>query len=147
MGVAAAARLTVEPLGVVLGGAERRENAQAPVDGRVAAGEIHGRGGIQLPAGREQRRGVVLGAVGTAGHAADLIVDLGQVTQLWARAGERNQLSPGEALVAVTKYARPSHRPFRVTESHASKSSQNMKDGCTRLLFMMHGAHLIFPLQ
>lgn len=88
----------------------------------------------------------MLGAVGTAGHAADLIVDLRQVTQLWARAGERNQLSPGKALVAVTEYAHLSHRPFRVTESHASESSQNMKDGCTWLLCMMHGALLTFPL-
>lgn len=93
------ARLTVEPLGVVLGRAQRRQDAQASVDGRVAAREVHGRSRVQLPAGREESRGIVLGAVGTAGHAADLIVDLGQVAQLWVRdERERSRLSSRKSL-------------------------------------------------
>lgn len=76
-------RLTVEPFGVVLSGAERRQNPQASVNSGIAPWEIHGCCSIELPASREQSSGVVLGTVGTAGHATDLVVDLGQVTQLW----------------------------------------------------------------
>lgn len=91
-------RLTVEPLGVVLCRAERGQDAQASVNGRIASREIHGRGGIELPAGREQGCGVVLGAVGAASHAADLIMDLGQVTQLGVRTREESQRSPMKPL-------------------------------------------------
>lgn len=55
-------------------------------------------------------------------------------------------VTPGKALVAVTEDAPLSDRPFRGTESHASESPQNTKDGCPWLLCMMHGAQLIFPL-
>ena len=84
-------RLTVEPLGVVLCGAERGQDAQASVNGGIASWEIHGRGSIELPAGREQGCGVVLGAVGAACHAADLVMDLREVTQLGVRTREKSQ--------------------------------------------------------
>lgn len=74
--------LTVQPLGVVLGRAQRRQAAQAPVDGRVPPREIHGRGGIQLPAGGDERGRIVQRVVGTPSHSADLIVDFCQIRQL-----------------------------------------------------------------
>lgn len=101
--------LTIKPLGVVLGRTERRQEAQTPVNGRIASGEVHGCRSVQLPAGREQSRGVVLGAVGTAGHPTDHIVDLGQVTQLWVRTGEENPLPLGEPLNTVNVCAAKQH--------------------------------------
>lgn len=91
--------LTIKPLGVVLGCTERRQEAQASVNGGIASGEIHGCSSIQLPAGREESRGIVLGAVGTAGHTTDHVMDLCQVTQLWVRTGERNGLPWAGSLI------------------------------------------------
>lgn len=93
--------LTIKPLGVVLGRTERRQEAQTSVNGRITTREIHGCSSIQLPAGREESCGIVLGAIGAAGHAADHIMDLGQVTQLWVRTGEKNRLSLGEPFNTV----------------------------------------------
>lgn len=93
--------LTIKPLGVVLGRAERRQEAQTSVNGRIPSGEIHGCSSIQFPAGCEESRGIVLGAVGTAGHTTDHIMDLGQVTQLWARTGERNGLPWANPLILL----------------------------------------------
>lgn len=76
---------TVQPLGVVLGGAQRWQAAQAAVNGGVPPREVHGRGGVKLPAGRDEGGGVVEGVVGTASHPADLIVDLCQICQLQFR--------------------------------------------------------------
>lgn len=91
-------RLTVEPFGVVLRGAERGQDAQTSVNGGIASGEIHGRGCIDLPARREESRGIVPRAVRTARHAADLIMDLRQVTQLGVKTRQRNKLSPRKPL-------------------------------------------------
>lgn len=74
--------LTVQPLGVVLGRAQRWQAAQAPIDGGVPPRKIHGRGGIQLPAGGDERRRIVQRVVGTPSHSADLIVDFCQICQL-----------------------------------------------------------------
>lgn len=79
------ASLTVQPLGVVLRGAQRRQAPQAAVDGRVPPREVHGGGGVQLSAGGDERSGVVQRVVGAAGHSADLVVDLRQVCQLGLR--------------------------------------------------------------
>lgn len=73
---------TVEPFGVVLGSAQRRESSQASVDSRVPSGKVHSRGGVQFPAGSDEGGGVMKGVIGAAGHSADLIMDLGQVGQL-----------------------------------------------------------------
>lgn len=73
---------TVEPLGVILGSAQRWQAAQAAVDGGVSAREVHGRGSVKLPAGGDEGGGVVEGVVGTPSHPADLIMDLCQICQL-----------------------------------------------------------------
>lgn len=91
-------RLTVEPFGVVLRGAERGQHAQTSVNGGIASGEIHGRGCVDLPARREESRGIVPRAVRTARHAADLIMDFRQVTQLGVKTRQRNKLSPRKPL-------------------------------------------------
>lgn len=75
-------RRTVKPFGVVLGSAQRRESSQASVDSWVPAGKVHSRGGIQFPAGSDERSGVMQGVIGAAGHSTDLIMDLSQVGQL-----------------------------------------------------------------
>lgn len=76
---------TIEPLGVVLGSAQRWQAAQAAVDGGVSPGEVHGRGCVKLPAGGDEGGGVVEGVVGTPSHPAYLIVNLGQICQLQNR--------------------------------------------------------------
>ena len=82
---------TVQPLGVVLGGAQRWQTAQAAVDGGVSSGEVHGGGGVELSAGRDEGRRVVEGVVGTPGHATDLIMDFCQVSQLQCQQTRRGR--------------------------------------------------------
>lgn len=77
--------LTVEPLGVVLGGAQWWQAAQAAVDGRVSSREVHGCGCIKLPAGGDEGGGVVEWVVGTPSHPTYLIVNFGQICQLQHR--------------------------------------------------------------
>lgn len=85
--------LTVQPLGVVLRRTQWRQAAQAAVDGRVPSRKVHGSGGVQLPAGGDERGGVVQRVVGAAGHSANLVVDLRQVCQLgWRRDGGESEL-------------------------------------------------------
>lgn len=73
---------TVQPLGVVLGSAQRWQPAQAAVDGGVSSGEVHRRGSVKLPTGGDEGSGVVEGVVGTPRHPANLIVDFCQICQL-----------------------------------------------------------------
>lgn len=74
--------VTVQPLWVVLGCAQRWQAAQAPVNGGVPPRKVHGGGGVELPAGGDEGSGVVEGVVGAASHPADLVVDLSQIGQL-----------------------------------------------------------------
>lgn len=76
-------RHTVEPFGVVLGSAQRRESSKASVNSWVPPGKVHSRGGIEFPTGSDEGSGVMKGVIGTAGHSTDLIMDLCQVGQLW----------------------------------------------------------------
>lgn len=71
--------LTIQPLGVVLSGAQRRHVPQAPIDDRVPAGEIDDGGGVQLPPLRHHGSGVVAGVVRTSGHAVNRLQHLTDV--------------------------------------------------------------------
>lgn len=74
--------LTVEPLGVVLGAAQRRHVAQAPVDDGVAAWEVDDGGGVELAALRQHGGGVVARVVRAAGHAVHRIQHAAGVADL-----------------------------------------------------------------
>lgn len=73
---------TVEPLGVVLSGAERRHAPQAAVYDGVAAGEVDDGGGVQLPALRHHGCGVVARVVRAARHAVDTLQHAAHVAHL-----------------------------------------------------------------
>lgn len=62
------ALLTVEPFRVVLGGAQGRHVAQAPVDHWVTSREINHCGSIQLALFCDHGSGVVTRVVGTSGN-------------------------------------------------------------------------------
>lgn len=96
-----AAPLTVQPLGVVLGSAQRWQAAQAAVDGGVSPGEVHGRGSVKLPTGGDEGGGVVEGVVGTPSHPADLIVDLCQICQLQRRKKEEDEVGDESGRLTV----------------------------------------------
>lgn len=73
---------TVEPLGVVLGGAQRRHVPQAAVDDGVPPGEVDHRRGVQLASLRHHGGGVVARVVGTAGDAVHRVQHPTEVTNL-----------------------------------------------------------------
>lgn len=80
---------TVEPFGVVLGGAQWRHVPQAPVDDRVTSGEVDHRGGIQLAPLRYHGGGVVARVVGTSGDTVHRVQHLTGVTNLTESANRR----------------------------------------------------------
>lgn len=61
---------------------QRWKSSEAAVDCRVPAGKVHGCGGIQLPAGSDEGSGIMQRVIGAPCHPTDLIMDLGQVSQL-----------------------------------------------------------------
>lgn len=75
-------RFTIEPFGVVLGGAQRRHVPQAPVDDRVSSGEVDHRRGIQLAPLCDHGGGVVARVVGTSGDTVHRVQHLTGVTNL-----------------------------------------------------------------
>lgn len=76
------ALFTVEPFGVVLGGAQGRHVPQAPVDDGVAPGEVDHRGGIQLSPLRYHGGRVVPRVIGTSGDTVHCVQHLTDVINL-----------------------------------------------------------------
>lgn len=76
---------TVEPFGVVLGGAQWWHVPQAPVDDRVTSGEVDHRGGIQLALLCYHGGGVVAGVIGTSGNTVHCVQHLTDITNLTER--------------------------------------------------------------
>lgn len=73
---------TVQPFGVVLGGAQRRHVPQAPVDDRVPSREVDHRGRVQLSPLRYHGGGVVAWVIGTPGDTVHCVQHLTDVIDL-----------------------------------------------------------------
>lgn len=76
------ALFTIQPLGVVLGGAQWRHVPQAPVDDGIPTGEVDHRGGVQLAPLRYHGGGVVAGVIGASGNTVHCVQHLTDVTNL-----------------------------------------------------------------
>lgn len=76
------ALFTVEPLGIVLGGAQRRHVPQAPVDDGVASREVDHRSGVQLAPLCYHGGGVVARVIGTSGNTVHGVQHLTDVINL-----------------------------------------------------------------
>lgn len=79
---------TIEPFGVVLGGAQGRHSPHAAVYDRVTPREVDDGGGVQLSALRHHRGGVVPRVVRAAGHAVHPLQHSAHVAHLGGGGGE-----------------------------------------------------------
>lgn len=77
-----AALFTVEPFGVVLGGTQRRDVPQAPVDDGVTSREVDHRSSVQLAPLCHHGGGVVARVIGTPGNAVHRVQHMTDVTNL-----------------------------------------------------------------
>lgn len=74
---------TIEPFGVVLGGAQGGHSPHAAIYDRVSAREVNDGGSVQLATLRHHRGGVVPRVVGAAGHTVDPLQHSAHVAHLW----------------------------------------------------------------
>lgn len=77
-----AVRLTIEPLGVILGSSKGWSTTQASVDGGVPTREVDDCGCIEFPLGGDDSCGVVARVIGAAGHAINLLHSPAEVPHL-----------------------------------------------------------------